>query len=205
MARSHYENFAVASVLLPRRLVPHVHAVYAYCRWADDLADEAGGGSKALGLLRWWREELLSCYSGRPRHPVRVHRVTCVVDCGTAINPDVVRAQMEGGIAFGLTAALFGEIRVENGRALESNFHDYRMLTLADAPAIDVHVVDTGAEIGGIGETGVPPTLLGLSAPKSGYSSASMKTHPRTSSSAWPTLPLGSVSRKSSFAPRARV
>ena len=72
LARTHYENFSVASLLLPRRLVPHFHAVYAYCRWADDLADEAGGGPRALGLLRWWREELLRCYDGEPRHPVMV-------------------------------------------------------------------------------------------------------------------------------------
>lgn len=70
LARSHYENFTVASVLLPRRLQPHFHNVYAYCRWADDLADETGGGKQTLDLLRWWRAELLSCYGGRPRHPV---------------------------------------------------------------------------------------------------------------------------------------
>lgn len=72
VARSHYENFAVASLLLPRRLVPHFHAVYAYCRWADDLADEAGGGQTALDLLAWWREELVAAYAGTPRHPVMV-------------------------------------------------------------------------------------------------------------------------------------
>jgi squalene synthase HpnC len=73
LARSHYENFTVASLLLPRRLLRHFHAVYAYCRWADDLADEAGGGGdQALALLRWWREELLRCYVGEPRHPVMV-------------------------------------------------------------------------------------------------------------------------------------
>src|SRR5262249_9618037 len=72
LARTHYENFTVASVLLPRHLIRHFHTVYAYCRWADDLADEAGGGPHALSLLRWWREELLSCYDGRPRHPVFV-------------------------------------------------------------------------------------------------------------------------------------
>jgi squalene synthase HpnC len=72
LARTHYENFTVASILLPRRLLRHFHAVYAYCRWADDLADEVGGGPKALALLRWWREELQRCYDGRPRHPVMV-------------------------------------------------------------------------------------------------------------------------------------
>jgi squalene synthase HpnC len=72
LARTHYENFTVASLLLPRRLLRHFHAVYAYCRWADDLADETGGGADALDLLRWWRSELLSCYGGQPRHPVMV-------------------------------------------------------------------------------------------------------------------------------------
>src|SRR6266849_1920793 len=72
LARTHYENFTVASLLLPRRLLRHFHAVYAYCRWADDLADETGGGRGALELLRWWRDELLACYEGRCRHPVMV-------------------------------------------------------------------------------------------------------------------------------------
>jgi squalene synthase HpnC len=72
LARSHYENFTVASLLLPRPLLRHFHTVYAYCRWADDLADEVGGGPRALALLRWWREELGRCYDGQPRHPVMV-------------------------------------------------------------------------------------------------------------------------------------
>lgn len=71
LARTHYENFAVASFLLPRHLLRHFHNVYAYCRWADDLADETADG-EALPLLRWWREELLRCYRGRSRHPVMV-------------------------------------------------------------------------------------------------------------------------------------
>ncbi len=70
LARSHYENFTVASVLLPRHLLRHFHAVYAYCRWADDLADETRGGQESLALLHWWREELVRCYGGQPRHPV---------------------------------------------------------------------------------------------------------------------------------------
>src|SRR5437899_10055953 len=79
LARTHYENFTVASLLLPRRLIRHFHAVYAYCRWSDDLADETGGGQHALDLIAWWRGELLGCYplpDGRgspgPRHPVMV-------------------------------------------------------------------------------------------------------------------------------------
>jgi squalene synthase HpnC len=72
LTRTHYENFSVATLLLPRRLLPHFQSVYAYCRWADDLGDETGGGERALGLLRWFRAELLRCYDGTPRHPVMV-------------------------------------------------------------------------------------------------------------------------------------
>lgn len=72
LARTHYENFSVATLLLPRRLIPHFHNIYAYCRWADDLGDETGGGQHALDLLGWWREELLQCYEGKPRHPVMI-------------------------------------------------------------------------------------------------------------------------------------
>jgi squalene synthase HpnC len=69
---AHAENFSVATLLLPRPLLPHFHAVYAWCRWADDLADEAGGGARALELLQWWRDELGRCFAGEPRHPVLV-------------------------------------------------------------------------------------------------------------------------------------
>jgi squalene synthase HpnC len=72
LARTHYENFSVATLLLPRRLLSHFHNIYAYCRWADDLGDETGGGPRALELLQWWREELLACYAGKPHHPVMI-------------------------------------------------------------------------------------------------------------------------------------
>lgn len=88
---------------------------------------------------------------------IRVHRVTCAVDCGTAINPDVVRQQLEGGIIFGLSAALLGEIGIEAGRVVQRNFDGYRLLGLADCPVIDVHIVPATAAPGGIGEVGVPP------------------------------------------------
>lgn len=78
LALRHYENFTVASLFLPRPLVRHFHAIYSWCRWADDLADEAGGGQRALDLLAWWREELLRSYDGKAHHPVLVAlRETC--------------------------------------------------------------------------------------------------------------------------------
>lgn len=70
LARSHYENFTVASRLLPAALRQHFYHVYAYCRWADDLADEAESPARSLELLDWWEGELAACYQGQPRHPV---------------------------------------------------------------------------------------------------------------------------------------
>ena len=72
VAKSHYENFTVASMMLPRRLVRHFHAVYAYCRWSDDLADEVTDGAEALALIDWWRGELLASYRGEARHPIMI-------------------------------------------------------------------------------------------------------------------------------------
>ena len=77
VTRSHYENFTVASWLLPKALVPHFEAVYAYCRWADDLADETGGGEVALDLLGWWRRGLLECYPDRGDSNVATRFPTC--------------------------------------------------------------------------------------------------------------------------------
>lgn len=87
---------------------------------------------------------------------IRVHKVVCVVDCGIAVNPDIVRQQMEGGIIFGLTAALYGEVNIDNGQVRQSNFHDYRMLRMQDSPAIDVHIIASAAEPSGVGEPGTP-------------------------------------------------
>jgi squalene synthase HpnC len=72
LAKMHYENFTVASWLLPKHLRPHFHAIYAYCRWSDDLADETGGGQSAIDLLDWWERRLEACYRGEARHPVFV-------------------------------------------------------------------------------------------------------------------------------------
>jgi isoquinoline 1-oxidoreductase beta subunit len=93
---------------------------------------------------------------------VLLRRVTSVVDTGIAVNPDTVMAQLEGGLIFGLTAALYGEITIDKGRVQQSNFNDYRMLRIDQVPKIEVHVVKSGEPPGGIGETGVnagPPAL----------------------------------------------
>jgi isoquinoline 1-oxidoreductase beta subunit len=88
---------------------------------------------------------------------VKVHKVHCAVDCGTAINPGQVAAQMESGIIYGLSAALWGEIEFENGRVRQSNFDDYRVVRMSESPAIEVAIINSGAALGGIGEPGTPP------------------------------------------------
>jgi isoquinoline 1-oxidoreductase beta subunit len=93
----------------------------------------------------------------RPDGLPKVERVVCAVDCGVAVNPDLVRAQMEGGIGFGLGAALWGEITLEKGRVVQSNFHDYKPLRIDEMPAVEVHIVPSTEAPSGVGEPGVPP------------------------------------------------
>jgi isoquinoline 1-oxidoreductase subunit beta len=93
---------------------------------------------------------------------VRLRRITSAVDTGIAVNPDTIAAQLQGGLVFGLTAALWGEITIENGRVRQSNFNDYRILRIDEVPNIEVHVIKSGEDPGGIGETGAtagPPAL----------------------------------------------
>jgi isoquinoline 1-oxidoreductase beta subunit len=93
---------------------------------------------------------------------VQLRQVHCAVDTGIAVNPDTIIAQLEGGLIFGLTAALYGEITIDKGRVQQSNFHDYRMLRIDQAPKIAVHVIKSGEAPGGIGETGVTAALPAL-------------------------------------------
>ena len=93
---------------------------------------------------------------------VRVHRLVSAVDTGIVVNPDTVVAQLQGGLIFGLTAALYGKITIDKGRVQQSNFNDYRMLRINETPQIEVHLIKSGEAPGGIGETGAtaaPPAL----------------------------------------------
>jgi isoquinoline 1-oxidoreductase subunit beta len=93
---------------------------------------------------------------------VAVKRITCAVDCGVAINPNTIEAQVQSAIIYGLSAALFGEITLKDGRVEQSNFDNYRPLRINEIPAIDVHIVDSQEAPGGMGEPGtccVPPAV----------------------------------------------
>jgi len=95
--------------------------------------------------------------SVEPEGDIRVHRVTCAVDCGQPINPLGIEAQIQSGVAFGLGAALHSKLTFRDGRVEQSNFHDYRVLRLDEMPVVDVHIIKSHAKMGGIGEPGTPP------------------------------------------------
>ncbi|MEE3169494.1 MAG: molybdopterin cofactor-binding domain-containing protein, partial [Pseudomonadota bacterium] len=93
---------------------------------------------------------------------IRVHKVVCAVDCGQVINPRIVVDQIEGGILFGLTAALYGEITFADGEVQQSNFHDYPLMRLYERPKVEVEIIPSTASPTGVGEPGVPPVLPAL-------------------------------------------
>jgi isoquinoline 1-oxidoreductase beta subunit len=95
----------------------------------------------------------LSVNAGR----FKVERVVCAVDCGVAVNPSVIAAQMEGGIGYGLGAALYDAITLDKGEVQQSNFHDYRSLRIDEMPKVEVHIVPSAEVPTGVGEPGVPP------------------------------------------------
>ena len=93
----------------------------------------------------------------KPDGRFSVDRVVCAVDCGVAVNPDIIRAQIEGGIGFGLSAALYGEITLREGRVMQSNFTDYPVVRITEMPRVEVHIVPSQEKPTGVGEPGVPP------------------------------------------------
>jgi isoquinoline 1-oxidoreductase beta subunit len=98
----------------------------------------------------------------KPDGAYKVDRVVCAVDCGVAVNPDVIKAQMEGGIGFGLGAAMFGAITMKDGRVEQSNFHDYRVLRMEEMPKVETHIVASTAKPTGVGEPGVAPVAAAV-------------------------------------------
>ena len=129
-------------------------------------AEKAGWGrtpapGRAMGLALHASFESIVAQvaevSVEPEGEIRVHRVVCAVDCGQPINPLGIEAQIQGGIAFGLGAALHSKITFRDGRVEQSNFHDYPVLRLDEMPTVEVHIVKSHAKMGGIGEPGTPP------------------------------------------------
>ncbi|MBS0409471.1 MAG: xanthine dehydrogenase family protein molybdopterin-binding subunit [Proteobacteria bacterium] len=121
--------------------------------WGDPLPSRVGRGVAVQPSFASWIAAVCEAEVDHDGE-VKLRRIVCAVDTGAPVNPDTIVAQLQGGIVFGLTAALYGQITVEGGRVQQSNFHDYRMLRMDQCPPIEVHVIASGEAPGGIGETG---------------------------------------------------
>jgi isoquinoline 1-oxidoreductase beta subunit len=132
--------------------VPHTAAEES--GWDSDLPENRGRGiaiHKSFGTIVAQVVEI-EIVDGR----VFPRRVVCAVDAGFAMHPDGMKAQMESGIVYGLTAALYSEISIRRGAVAQSNFHDYPMLRIDESPEIETHIINSGERLGGAGEPGTP-------------------------------------------------
>jgi isoquinoline 1-oxidoreductase beta subunit len=121
--------------------------------WGSPLPKGVGRGVGVQPSFASWIATVAEV-GVEPDGEVKLRRLVCVVDTGIVVNPDTIVAQLQGGLIFGLTAALFGEVTVDKGRVQQSNFHDYRMLRINETPPIEVHIIPSGEAPGGIGEAG---------------------------------------------------
>lgn len=115
--------------------------------WARGLAVHEAFGTVVAQIAE------VTLVEGRPR----VRKVVCAVDCGIAVSPDQVAAQMEGGVCFGLSAAMYGKITLADGVPAQDNFDSYEVLRIDDAPVVETHIVPSRRDPSGVGEPGVPP------------------------------------------------
>ena len=136
---------------------PRAKAVVAFAAekagWGQPLPSGAGRGISLQFVFATYMAQVAEVEVAKDGL-VRVRRVVCAVDCGTVVNPDTVKAQIQGAIVFGITAALHGEITLKGGRVEQSNFHDYLMLRMNEAPAIEVYIMNSAEPPGGMGEAG---------------------------------------------------
>lgn len=136
----------------------------AVLRTVARMADWKGpapvnGRARGVALVESFRSvcaQIAEVSLDKDRNPV-VHKVWCAIDCGVAVNPDVVRAQMEGGIGYGLGHALYAEVPLQDGKVVPSNFDRYRSLRINEMPEVEVEIVPSTANPTGVGEPGVPP------------------------------------------------
>ena len=153
--------FRLAMLDKTPRLKAALELVAAKSGWGQPLPARAGRGVSVQTAFASFIATVVEAEVDT-QGEVRLRRVTCAVDTGIAVSPDTVAAQLQGGLIFGLTAALYNEITIDKGRVKQSNFHDYRMLRIDQVPPIEVHIIASGEPPGGIGETGTtagPPAL----------------------------------------------
>ena len=130
------------------------------CGWGTPAAAPDGARrARGIALHRCFGSTVAQVaeVSVNAAREIRVHRVTCVIDCGVAVNPNLIRQQIEGGVIFGLSAALHGQITIEKGQVQQSNFHDYVPLRMSECPQLQTEIIADGTTPGGVGETGTPP------------------------------------------------
>jgi len=125
--------------------------------WGKPLASGLTRGIAVVESFGSYVAEVAEISIDRKAHTLKVHRVVAAVDCGRYVNPETIRAQAEGSIVYGLSAALKGEITIANGRVEQANFNDYDLLRIDETPLTEVHIVDSNDGPGGIGEPGTPP------------------------------------------------
>jgi isoquinoline 1-oxidoreductase beta subunit len=134
--------------------------------WGQPLAPAPDGAKKARGVALHQSFGTIVAQvlevSVAADKTVRVHRVVAAVDCGTPVNPNHIAQQMESGVVFGLSAALYGQVDIREGRVVQSNFHDYAALRIDACPDIETHIVPSAAHPEGMGEPGTPPVAPAL-------------------------------------------
>lgn len=140
-------------LLKDERLRTVIDRIAKEANWGTPMAAGRGRGISIQAAFGSYLAQVVEVTVDAQRH-VTVDRVVCVMDCGLAINPDNIHAQLEGGVIFGLSAALTGEVTVKNGRIEQTNFNDYPVLRLAESPTIETHVIESLEKPGGVGETG---------------------------------------------------
>lgn len=145
-----------------QRLVSLIDLVAAKSDWQQKL--DGPGRARGVSLHSSFRSHVAQVaeVTVGPNKTLKVERVICAVDCGQVVNPDTVTAQMEGAIIFALSALMYGEITIDKGRVVQSNFDSYDMVRLAQTPAIEVHIVPSRELPGGIGEPGTPPLFAAV-------------------------------------------
>jgi isoquinoline 1-oxidoreductase beta subunit len=129
--------------------------------WGTPIVAVDGEAPRARGIAYHWsfgaHVAQVAEVSLAADRTIRVHRVTCAVDCGFAVNPNMVRQQVESSVVFGLSAALWGELTMTQGVVQQQNFHQYRLMRLSECPEIDVHIINSGDDPHGMGEPALPP------------------------------------------------
>ncbi len=153
------DPYEMRRALVPARGVAVLDLAASRADWGSPMPEGWGRGIAYFATFGVTHVADVAEVSVADDGTVRVHRVVCAVDCGTVINPDTVAAQMEGGIVFGLTAALKASVTIGKGRTQQSNFYDYPLLRMDEMPVVEVYIVPSTEQPSGIGEMGVPPIV----------------------------------------------